>query len=70
MMITELLEKERRVEKSKSSRIIIYNKIGNRKENECSIYEGFSKYERKTAESSLNVFHVSQRLKTLKIVRT
>ena len=37
---------------------------------EYSVLEGFLKYERKTAKSSLNVFHVSQRLKTSKSVRT
>ena len=37
---------------------------------EYSVLEGFLKYERKTAKSSLNVFPVSQRLKTSKSVRT
>ena len=69
-MITELFEKQRYVECSHSSRIVLYNIFGNRKESECSTCEGFLKYERKNAESSLNVIHVSQKMKTSKVVRT
>ena len=63
-------EKYRNVEHSQSSGTILYNIFGNRKGSECSASEGFLKYEMKTAESSMNVFHVSQRLKTSKSVRT
>ena len=45
---------------------IIYLETGS----ECSGSECLLKYERKTAESSMNVFHVSQRLKTSNTVRT